>query len=159
MVDGKVIVAHRGGKGLRVQISQRYQIPQRPSMSSFTTTTRLLHSRPQKPPLNTDIKEISRSILVDGVERVLSYGGTSQYSNDGKGASACGLAALNFARIVFSIEQGGLKNTDLLQAVLARECVEVRRRLYPIPLSEHILISILQRKLLLYAHHGLATFI
>jgi hypothetical protein len=95
-------------------------------MSSLKTT-HLLHSRTQKSPPNTDIKEISRSILVDGVERVLSYGGTGQYSRDGTGASACGLAALNFARIVFSMEQGGLKNTDLLQAVLARECAEVRR--------------------------------
>jgi hypothetical protein len=82
---------------------------------------------PQKSLPNTDIEEISRSILVDGIERVLSYDGTGQYNRDGTGPSACGLAALNFARIVFSMEQGGLQNTDLLQAVLARECAEVRR--------------------------------
>jgi hypothetical protein len=102
--------------------------------------THLLRSRPQKSPPTTDIKGISRSILVDGVERVLSYDGTGQYNRDGTGASACGLAALNFARVVFSMEQGGLQNTDLLEAVLSRECAEVRR-LYPTPLSEHILIS------------------
>jgi hypothetical protein len=102
--------------------------------------THLHPIRRQKVPPDPDTKAISRSILVDGTERILSYGGTSQYNRDGAGASACGLAALNFARIVFSMEQGGLQNTDLLEAVLARECAEVRR-LYPIPLSEHILIS------------------
>ncbi|KAF8465621.1 hypothetical protein DFH94DRAFT_698777 [Russula ochroleuca] len=86
--------------------------------------THLLRSRPQKSPPTTDIKGISRSILVDGVERVLSYDGTGQYNRDGTGASACGLAALNFARVVFSMEQGGLQNTDLLEAVLSRECAE-----------------------------------
>jgi hypothetical protein len=110
-------------------------------MSSLETT-RPLHSLPQESPPNNDIKEISRSIFVDGAERVVSYGGTSQYSRDGTGASACGLAALNFARIVFSMEQGGLQDTVLLQAVLARECAEVRRlQVYSIPLSDHISIS------------------
>ena len=136
------------------------------SMSFLLAVTYLLYqvlySRPQQGPQkslpNTDIDEISRSILADGVERVLSYDGTGQYNRDETGGSACGLAALNFARIVFSMEQSGLKNTDLLQAVLARECAEVWR-LYPKTLSEHILISILQRKPMLYVHYGLATFI
>jgi hypothetical protein len=97
-------------------------------MSSLKTTlAHLLLGNPQKSPPDTYIKEISRSILVDGVERVLSNGGTDQYNRDGTGDSAYGFAALNFARIVFSKEQGGLKNTDLLQAVLSCECAEVRR--------------------------------
>jgi hypothetical protein len=108
------------------------------SMSSLNT--HLLHSRPQKSPPDTDINEIPHSILVDGAERVLSYGGTSQYNRDGTGASACGLAALNFARIVFSMEQGGLQNTALLQAVLARECAEVCQ-LHSILPSERVLTS------------------
>jgi hypothetical protein len=110
-------------------------------MSSLKTT-HPLYIRPHKSP-TTDIKDISRNILVDGAEHVLSYGGTCQYSRDGTSASACGLAAMNFARIVFSMEQGGLKDSVLLQAVLARECAEVRlvRRLYSIPLSDHISIS------------------
>jgi hypothetical protein len=108
-------------------------------MSSLKTT-HLLHSRPRESPPNTDIKEIIRGILVDGVERVLSYGGTGQYNRDGTGTSACGLAALNFARIVFAMEQSGLQGINLLQAVLARECAEVRR-VCSIPLSKYILIS------------------
>jgi hypothetical protein len=68
-----------------------------------------------------------RSIVVDGAEHVVSHGGISQYNRDGTGASACGLAALNFARIVFSMERSGLRDTTLLQAVLARACAEVLR--------------------------------
>jgi hypothetical protein len=97
-------------------------------------------TRPQNQFPDPDIKAISRSVVVDGAEHVVSYGGTSQYNRDGTGASACGLAALNFARIVFSMEQSGLQDTTLLQAVLARTCAEVRRR-YSNPLSEHRLIS------------------
>ena len=95
------------------------------STSPFKTT-HLYHNRPQKRLLETDTKAIAHSVLADGAEHVVSYGGTGQYSGDGMGASACGLAALNFARVAFSIEQGGLQDAALLQAVLARECSEVR---------------------------------
>lgn len=94
--------------------------------TSSLKTTHFYHSRPQKRLLETDTKAIVHSVLADGAEHVLSYGGTGQYGGDGMGASACGLAALNFARVAFSIEQGGLQDAPLLQAVLARECTEVR---------------------------------
>ncbi|KAI9511016.1 hypothetical protein F5148DRAFT_1010122 [Russula earlei] len=81
-------------------------------------------SRLQKRSPVTDPKAISHSVLVDGAEHVVSYGGTSQYNRDGTGAAACGLAAMNFARIVFSIEHDGLQDELLLQTVLARECAE-----------------------------------
>jgi hypothetical protein len=97
-------------------------------------------TRPQKQSPDPDIKAISCSVVVDDSEHVVSYGGTSQYNRDGTGASACGLAALNFARIVFSIEQSGLQDTTLLQAVLARACAEVRQR-NSNPLAEDRLIS------------------
>ena len=74
----------------------------------------------------------ARSVPVDGAEHDLPHGGTSQYNEDETIASACGLAALNFARIVFSMEQGGLQGTALLQAVMALKCTEVRR-IYSIP--------------------------
>jgi hypothetical protein len=86
-----------------------------------------------------DTKAIAHSVLMDGSERVVSYGGTGQYNGDGAGTAACGLAALNFARVVFSIEQGGLQDTALLQAVLARECAEVRRLYPPYPKHSHIM--------------------
>jgi hypothetical protein len=82
---------------------------------------------------------MSRSILVDGAEHVIPYGDTSQYklnNKDGTSASACRLAALNFARIAFSMEQGGLQDTALLQAVMTPECAQVRRlRISPYPSS------------------------
>jgi hypothetical protein len=93
--------------------------------TSSLNTTHLLHGRPQKIPPDPDPEAVSRSILLDGAEQVFSYGGTSQYIKDGTGTSACGLAALNFARIVFSMEQGGLQDIALVQTVLARECAEV----------------------------------
>jgi hypothetical protein len=96
--------------------------------SSLVKMTHRYPTRPQNQSPDPDIKAISRSVVVDDAEHVVSYGGTSQYNRDGTGASACGLAALNFARIVFSMEQSGLQDTTLLQAVLARACAEVRRR-------------------------------
>ena len=84
--------------------------------------------RPQKQAPNLDIEAISRSVVLDGAEHVVSHGGTSQYNRDGTGTSGCGLAALNFARIVFSMEKSGLRDITLLQAVLARACTEVPRR-------------------------------
>ena len=95
------------------------------STSPFKTT-HPYRSRPQKRLLEPDTKAIVHSVLADGAEHIVSHGGTGQYSGDGMGASACGLAALNFARVAFSIEQGGLQDAALLQAVLARECSEVR---------------------------------
>jgi hypothetical protein len=97
-----------------------------PSSSLVKMARRYLTGpRPQKQSPDY-IEAISRSVIVDGTERVVSYGGASQYNRDGTGAPACVLAALNFARIVFSMEQSGLQDTTLLQAVLARACTEVR---------------------------------
>ena len=109
--------------------------------SSLVKMTHRYPTRPQKQSPDPDIKAISRSVVVDGAEHVISYDSTSQYNRDGTGASACGLAALNFARIVFSMEQSGLRDTTLLQAVLARACAEVRRRYSNPLLSVHSLIS------------------
>jgi hypothetical protein len=117
------------------------------SNTSITPTSSLvkmshrypIRSQKQQSP-DPDIKAISRSVVMDDAEHVVSYGGTSQYNRDGTGASACGLAALNFARIVFSMEQSGLQDTALLRAVLGRACAEVRRH-YSNPFSEHLLIS------------------
>jgi len=109
------------------------------SSSSLKATHQYL-ARPQRRVPATDTKAITHSVLMDGSEHVVSHGGTGQYNIDGAGTAACGLAALNFARVVFSIEQGGLRDAALLQAVLARECAEVRRLLYPLP-NQSLIIS------------------
>ena len=93
--------------------------PRPPSRRHISTTVAL------KTDYSKRIQKQSHSALVDSTEHVVSYDGTGQYSGDGMGASACGLAALNFARVAFSIEQGGLQDSALLQALLARECSEV----------------------------------
>ena len=89
-----------------------------------------------------DVNSITRSVLLDGTEHVVSHEGTSQYNREGSGAAACGLAALNFARVAFLKEKDDLRDAALLQAVLSRECAEVRRH-YPSCLSsKHSLISL-----------------
>jgi hypothetical protein len=83
-----------------------------------------------------DPHSISCNVLERGAEHVVSYSGTSQYKA-GTGGAACGLAALNFARVVFLVEQNNLREIPLLETVLSRECAEVSR-IRPVP--EHRLI-------------------
>lgn len=87
---------------------------------------------------------------MNNTEHIFSYGGTTQYSRDGTGALARGLVARYFATMAFSVEQGGLQDTALLQLVFARECTKVRRLYTSISLSDHI--SIPEGNHLLYAH-------
>ena len=84
-----------------------------------------LRNPAQKETPEVDVYGITRSALFDGTEQVVSHEGTSQYNKDGSGTAACGLAALNFARVAFLKEQGGLRNGALVQTVLSRECAEV----------------------------------
>jgi diaminopimelate epimerase len=98
-----------------------------PTYPSSSRVSPFLRNYAQKKTPEIDIHSITRSVLLDGTEQVISHEGTSQYNRDGSGAAACGLAALNFARVVFLKEQDGLRDATLLQAVLSRECAEVRQ--------------------------------
>ncbi|KAI9434828.1 hypothetical protein H4582DRAFT_1818325 [Lactarius indigo] len=91
---------------------------------SSSRTTPFLRNYAQKKTPDIDVASITRSVLLDNAEHVVSYEGTGQYSANGSGAAACGLAALNFARVVFLKEQDGLRDAPLLQAVLSPECAE-----------------------------------
>jgi hypothetical protein len=74
-----------------------------------------------------DINSIVQQVFL-GNQRIVSHVGVSQFQtsdNVGLGRSACGLAALNFARTVFSKEDGGIKGERLLHEVLTRETAEV----------------------------------
>ncbi|EGO18967.1 hypothetical protein SERLADRAFT_443513 [Serpula lacrymans var. lacrymans S7.9] len=64
---------------------------------------------------------LARNILL-GSERVVSHPGTSQFANgaQGAGTSACGLAVLNFARLVFEQEKYGAQNEDMLQIITSK---------------------------------------
>ena len=127
----------------------RMLCPDKPKYNTAMTSTYPSSSRnslflrnyTQKKNPDIDVGSITRSVLLDGTEHVVSHEGTSQYNRDGSGASACGLAALNFARVVFLKEQDGLRDAALLQAVLSRECAEVRKYCSLRLSSKHSLIS------------------
>lgn len=64
--------------------------------------------------------------LLEGeTELVVSHPGRSQYSAGGSGASACGLAALNCARLVLQSEHDGVHGTQLLERIAEQEFSEV----------------------------------
>ncbi|KAH7918944.1 hypothetical protein BV22DRAFT_1199753 [Leucogyrophana mollusca] len=60
-----------------------------------------------------------------GKERIVSFTGTSQFGRGISGISACGLAALNFARVVFAQEQAdGASTESLLRSIPTKETIE-----------------------------------
>jgi hypothetical protein len=61
--------------------------------------------------------------IMDGTEHMVSHPGTSQYGGK-NGISACGLASLNFARVLFAKEADGA-NQELLHSVIASETARV----------------------------------
>jgi hypothetical protein len=69
---------------------------------------------------------IVRNVL-GGTEEIVCYPGTNQYGERGiTGVSACGLAALNFARVILEKEREIGQNEDFLQEVISMETVHVR---------------------------------
>ncbi|KAG2123275.1 hypothetical protein DEU56DRAFT_830093 [Suillus clintonianus] len=62
--------------------------------------------------------------ILQGRERIVSYPGTSQFN--GRGISACGLAAMNFARVLSELVHIHSKDTliDLLRAITSKEVIE-----------------------------------
>ncbi|KZT12603.1 uncharacterized protein LAESUDRAFT_739975 [Laetiporus sulphureus 93-53] len=57
-------------------------------------------------------------------EVVVSHAGRSQYSRIGGGVSACGLAALNCARVILDMERTGLRNENIIREIMKRETLE-----------------------------------
>ncbi|KAI0317531.1 hypothetical protein OF83DRAFT_1120887 [Amylostereum chailletii] len=69
--------------------------------------------------------DLSRRILVSGTEHIVSYPGTGQYNSRGAGTAACGLASVNFARVLFAREQEIQGDpARLLKTALAKETLE-----------------------------------
>lgn len=62
-----------------------------------------------------------------GKQKIVAHNGVSQYRplGIGGGMSACGLAALNCARIVFGKEDEGVTGNNLLHDLLTRQTAEV----------------------------------
>jgi hypothetical protein len=72
-------------------------------------------------------RTIIRSVL-GGTEEIVCHRGTHQYGNSSggvTGVSTCGLAALNFARVIFEKERESRRDEDFIQAVITRETVHV----------------------------------
>jgi hypothetical protein len=68
---------------------------------------------------------IARNVL-DGFEEIVSHRGTHQYGNQGiSGISACGLAALNFARVTFEKRQAIRQDEAFLRAATVWDTVQV----------------------------------
>jgi hypothetical protein len=63
--------------------------------------------------------------ILQGKERIVSYPGTSQFN--GRGISACGLAAMNFARILSDLIyiHGQNRMLDLLRVITSKEVIQV----------------------------------
>ncbi|EIW81361.1 hypothetical protein CONPUDRAFT_137352 [Coniophora puteana RWD-64-598 SS2] len=68
------------------------------------------------------IKEDSQGNAVGGSERIVSYRGLSQFQ--GRSASACGLACLNFARHVLERRRNGESTERILQEISWKESME-----------------------------------
>lgn len=62
--------------------------------------------------------------IQSGQKYLCTHAGISQYSEGG--SAACGLAALNCARIVLDIERKGTRGDDLIAAMLERKTMQVR---------------------------------
>jgi hypothetical protein len=77
-----------------------------------------------------DLDKYRQQVLING-ECVISFPGASQYT-EGRGVSACGIAALNCVRVIFNKEQQGLKDAALLTEIMSRETMEVSISFAPI---------------------------
>ena len=73
-----------------------------------------------------DSTEIIQSVIHGVSEHIVSFKGQSQYGVDGIGASACGLAALNCARVILQKDKDGLQGKKLLLELTKQETFEVR---------------------------------
>ena len=92
----------------------------------------LHHEEPLPAPEESPAESVRR--VLSGEEVVVSHIGASQYANpSGGGVSACGLAALNCLRVVFTKEKAGVRGEALLEELMTREVAEVCRSLQSEP--------------------------
>jgi hypothetical protein len=82
--------------------------------------------QPMATPREENAADAVRRVL-SGEEVVVSHIGASQYANPGGGVSACGLAALNCLRVVFTKEKAGVRGEALLEELMTRDVAEVCR--------------------------------
>ncbi len=83
---------------------------------------------------SSESSDVVEKILSGERELIASFHGRSQYSATGGGVSACGLAALNCARVILGKEKNGLRGTAIIQYMMGRETLEVSLELTSITL-------------------------
>lgn len=89
-----------------------------PSSSMRYSNTSQVHD-------DRDINRIVRNLLEHRRGHISTVPGRSQYSINGKGTSACGLAALNCARLILTKEKDGIKGVELLRLMMRKDTLEV----------------------------------
>ena len=72
-----------------------------------------------------DSANLAHRLSIDSNAQFAVHVGQSQYSDNG-GASSCGIAAFNAARIVLGREKTGIRSDKLLSNILTEETMEVR---------------------------------
>ena len=72
-----------------------------------------------------DINRIVRNLLERKRGHVSTFPGRRQYSINGGGTSACGLAALNCVRYILTKEKEGIKGAELLRLMMRKDTLEV----------------------------------
>ena len=86
-----------------------------------------MSNTPRSTSESSNLSEIVQKIL-GGSQQVVSHIGASQYAaGPGWGVSACGLAALNCARVILRKEQDGLHDEALLRDIMSPETARVRQ--------------------------------
>jgi hypothetical protein len=85
----------------------------------------------QKETMGSEIDSILHKVSL-GEQQIIAHDGVSQYrpSGVGGGMSACGLAALNCARMVFGKEDEGVTDNALLRDLLTRQTAEVMSHVF-----------------------------
>lgn len=99
------------------------------SLDSFPSTTSAAEpdtSNNTPPPISEEEQRIIQRIdtIFKGSEVILSHPGSSQYSQ-GMGASACGLASLNCAKVVFELQREGILGEIMLSELMKQDTMEV----------------------------------
>lgn len=94
-----------------------------PSLSSDGTNSQTTSRYGTPEPM--DVVPVGGGIIehiLTSKDFIVSYGGSSQYQSGG--VSACGLAALNFVRVILGKEQDGIRGEALLREVASHQTAQ-----------------------------------
>ncbi|RDX55443.1 hypothetical protein OH76DRAFT_1414782 [Lentinus brumalis] len=70
------------------------------------------------------VADLARVVAGEFEEYIVTHPGRSQYSQTGGGVSACGIAALNCARLVLGFHATGLGTSQLVEELMRRQFLE-----------------------------------